>query len=315
MYQNKKVLLIGGGGTLGSYTGEELLRLGCFVDVICLEEKQSENERLRFYRESATEAFLRELFKTNHYDGIVNFLHYPEVEDYKPVHKLLSANTDHLIFLSSYRVYADQEHPITENAPTLFDTVEDRDFLEHEKYAVSKSKAERFLRRESGTANWTIVRPVISFSHRRFDLVTRSGREIIELTKKGRAITLPGETKNLTAGLDWAGNSGRLIANLLFKEEAFGEAYTISTAQNLTWGQVADIYAQLLGAKIEWVDLKKYLKNDIRLQKDPWILLYDRLFDRAIDNRKVMKTTGFKNEDFISIRQGIEFELSMVNDE
>ena len=50
-------------------------------------------------------------------DGIVNFLHYPEAEAYPPVHKLLTENTDHLIFLSSYRVYADLQHPITEEAP------------------------------------------------------------------------------------------------------------------------------------------------------------------------------------------------------
>lgn len=32
----KRVLLIAGGGTLGTYTAEELLRLGHMVDVICL---------------------------------------------------------------------------------------------------------------------------------------------------------------------------------------------------------------------------------------------------------------------------------------
>ena len=32
----KTVLLIAGGGTLGTYTGLELLRLGCKVDIICL---------------------------------------------------------------------------------------------------------------------------------------------------------------------------------------------------------------------------------------------------------------------------------------
>ena len=48
MYSNKKVLLIAGGGTLGTYVSKELLRLGCQVDVICPEEKVSDNERLRF---------------------------------------------------------------------------------------------------------------------------------------------------------------------------------------------------------------------------------------------------------------------------
>ena len=49
----KKALLIAGGGTLGTYTAEELLRLGHSVDVVCLEDKVSDNENLRYYKESA----------------------------------------------------------------------------------------------------------------------------------------------------------------------------------------------------------------------------------------------------------------------
>ena len=48
MYSNKRVLLIAGGGTLGTYVSRELLRLGASVEVICPEEKISDNERLVF---------------------------------------------------------------------------------------------------------------------------------------------------------------------------------------------------------------------------------------------------------------------------
>ena len=183
MYANKNVLLIAGGGTLGTYVAEELLRLGCSVDVICLEDKVSDNEKLCFYKEYATLDFVAELLSRKKYSGIVNFLHYVDIEDYKPMHKLLTEHTDHLIFLSSYRVYADLQHPVTETAPMLLDVSDDKEFLEHENYALSKAKGEYFLRgeaRETGKCNWTIVRPVISFSQRRFDVVTRSGLEVIE---------------------------------------------------------------------------------------------------------------------------------------
>lgn len=312
MYYDKNVLLIGGGGTLGTYVAKELLSLGCSVDVICLEEKTSEHERLCYYKEYVTIEFLTELFYKKHYNGIVNFIHYPEAESYKPFHKLLTDNTEHLIFLSSYRVYADLENPITENSPMLLDVTTDEEFLQKETYALSKAKTEKFLRNESNTKNWTIVRPVISFSDRRFDIVVRSGREILNLTEEGKAVILPKQSKNLTAGLDWAGNSGKLIANLLFKEETLGEAYTISSAQNLTWGEVADIYTELIGAKFEWVDTEEYLKIDTQMKSNPWILIYDRLFDRKIDNSKVLKATGLKKEDFVSIKDGIKIELDKI---
>ena len=82
MYKNKRVLLIAGGGALGSHTARELIRLGCTVEVICPEEKTSYNDRLIFHRSLATDELLASLFLKQHYDGIINFLHYNDAEDY-----------------------------------------------------------------------------------------------------------------------------------------------------------------------------------------------------------------------------------------
>ncbi|MBO5745952.1 MAG: hypothetical protein J6S13_02565, partial [Clostridia bacterium] len=108
MYKDKKILLIAGGGTLGTHTAKELLSLGAEVDIICPEEKVSDHPRLKFHQSLATQELLTELFSKTHYDGIVNFIHYNDPEEYKQVHRFLIKNTDHLIFLSSYRVYADE---------------------------------------------------------------------------------------------------------------------------------------------------------------------------------------------------------------
>lgn len=312
MCKSKSVLLIGGGGTLGTYTAYELLELGHSVDVICLEDKKSENQRLQYYKEYASTEFLQELFANKHYDGIVNFIHYEEVEEYKPMHKLLIENTEHLIFLSSYRVYSDLEKPITEETPMLLDISSDEEFLQNEKYAISKAKCEKFLRSECEGQKWTIVRPVISFSERRLDLIMCSGRQIVEKTKAGETIFLPKECKDMTAGLDWSGNTGKIIANLLFKKETYGEAYTITSAQGLKWSEVADIYTELIGAKFRWVDMETYIKSGAMHPSGIWALKYDRMYDRKIDNSKVLHATNLQQEDFTSIRQGIQIELAKV---
>jgi len=135
---NKSVLLIGGGGTLGTYTANELLNFGCSVDVICLEDKVSHNEKLKFYKAKAELEFLQDFLRDKHYDGIVNFIHYPDVSVYPPVHKLLISSTEHLIVLSSYRVYANEEHPVTEQSPRLLDVSTDKNFLYEETYAYQK---------------------------------------------------------------------------------------------------------------------------------------------------------------------------------
>ncbi len=315
MYTDKRVLLIAGGGTLGHYTAEELLRLGCRVDVLCPEEKISSREGLRFIRGLGTAETLTCLFAENTYHGIVNFIHYPDAQAYVPVHRLLVQNTQHLIFLSSYRVYADEQHPITEDAPQLLDTSTDAEFLRLEDYALAKSRAERFLRSEPALPNWTIVRPVISFSERRLDIVTRSGREVLEKAASGRPMLLPLAAKQLTAGLDWAGNTGRLIANLLFKPHTLGQAYTITSAPELTWGQVADIYTKLLGVRFEWVDTKTYMEHYGIRGAAAWILTCDRLFDRCVDNTRVLQATGLTKADFAGIEEGLRIELARIEKE
>jgi len=309
----QKVLLIGGGGTLGTYTAKELLRLGHKVDIICLEDKASDNENLAFYKGEASLEYLEGFLKNKTYDGIVNFIHYPNVEEYPPIHSLLISHTNHLIILSSYRVYADEQHPVTETAPMLLDVSTDKDFIETEKYAISKAKLEKYLNKECKGQNWTIVRPVISFSKLRFDLVTYFGHDLLTKIKNGETIPLPTNAKNLAAGLDWAGNSGKLIANLLFKEECFGEAYTVSSGQNLTWGEVAKLYAELLEAKIEWVSLEEYLKATNNFNY--YALLYDRLFDRQIDNSKILKATGLNKNDFLSVKEGLRIEIDKIEQE
>lgn len=305
-----KVLLIAGGGTLGGYACEELLKRGCEVDVICLEDRISDCKNLKFYKKCADLAFLNDFLSDKFYDGIVNFIHYNNTEEYKNVHTLLSKKTNHLIFLSSYRVYSDKQIPITEAAPQLYDISDDEEFLNSEDYAVPKSKNEKYIINDSGTKNWTIVRPVISFSYRRFDIISVfSGQDIIKYSKTHEPIFLPSDARNLTAGLDWAGNTGKLIALLLLTDKSMGEAYTVSSGQNLKWCEIADIYTKLLGLRFEWVEMREYLER-LKIDKIPWGLKYDRMFERNIDCSKIMNATGMKKSDFQSIEYGIKTEIN-----
>lgn len=313
MYSNKRVLLIAGGGTLGTYVSEELLRLGAFVEVICPEEKTSNNERLLFHQSLATEELLRDLFSKKHYDGIVNFIHYSKVEDYKKIHPLLISNTDHLIFLSSYRVYADEQHPITEDAPRLADVLTDREFFENEDYALPKARCEDYLRRECAGEPWTIVRPVISFSDKRLDLLLYSGKDVLNYASQDKEMLMPNFVKNYSAGIDWAGNSGKLIANLLFKSDAIGEAFTVYSGHGLTWAEVAEKYSKLTGVKIRWCSEEEYVCHHSKIAVHPWVWKYDRRFNRDIDCSKILRVTGLSKEDFASVEEGIRRELEKIN--
>jgi nucleoside-diphosphate-sugar epimerase len=305
MYTNKHVLLIAGGGTLGTYTAEELLRLGARVDVLCPEDKISNDSNLVYHKGLGTEECLKALFQQTHYDGIVNFIHYSNPDDYKQIHNLLISNTDHLIFLSSYRIYADIDHPITENSPRINDTTNNKDYFAYEDYSNSKSIEEDFLFNECKSQNWTIVRPVISFSERRFDIYTYSGRRVFG----NEVLKLPEFAKTLHAGIDWAGNSGKLIANLLFKTRAMGEAFTVSSGWNLTWDEVATIYTDEIGTEFEWVSEEEFLEANPSINSTYFTYHYDRKYNRLIDNSKVLDVTGLGREDLTPIREGLRIEI------
>lgn len=309
----KQVLLIGGAGTLGSYTATELLTMGHHVDCIARSDRKSYNKNYTYIQGSVDDALLRELFQKKRYDCIVDFSEYPDWKNYPQRGELLLQNTDQLIYLSSYRVYADCQHPITEDAPQLYKALDDQKFLEQETYAVPKSHEEDFLR-ASGYKNWTIIRPVISFSHFRFDLVTQRSMVMLPRILQHKKMLLPECCKDVVAGLCWAGNVGKMIARLCCNEKALGEAYTLSTGETYTWGEIADMYAEVTGLEFVWTDIETYLSVSTRRRyMDRCILLYDRVWDRTIDNSKVMEVTGLRAEDFVGIKEGLirEFHLMM----
>jgi len=306
-----KVLLVAGGGTLGTYVTEEMISRGVHVDVICLEDYESSN-MVTYYKEKVTYEYISEFLEGKQYAAIVDFLHYVEINDYEKVYNLYSEHTKHIVLLSSYRVYADEEHPIVEESPTWFDVDADKEFLETEDYALPKLRCEAFLK-SCPRKNWTIVRPVISFSDKRFDLFMYSGSTIISKVQNKEKIILPRDIRNIVAGVDWAGNSGKLIAKLLMNEKAMGETFTISSAPNITWGELADIYHEVLGADIEWGSMDDFIKYGPDMRWNRWGLKYDRLLERSVDASKVMNATGTKKEDFKPIKEALIYEVQKSN--
>lgn len=315
MYKNKRVLLMAGGGTLGTYVAKELLHHGAYVDVICPEDKVSDHPHLRFVQGFVTDELMTDLFAKTYYDGIVNFMHYRDENEYRRVHPFLIQNTDHLIFLSSYRVYANEQHPVTETAPRLHEAYPIEGLLAEDGYGVKKALCEDYLFGERKGERWTVVRPVISFSHKRLDILMNSNTDVLEKAESGEPLLLPVSVKEFGAGFDWAGNSGKLIANLLFKEDAIGEAFTVYSGHGMTWGEVADAYAAETGVRVNWVSDEDYLATFEKREKSSFLIrwIYDRKFNRDVDCTKILSVTGLKQTDFATVQEGICEELKILN--
>lgn len=307
-----KILVLGGTGGQGRYLVPELIKKGYSVDVVSLDEKESDNPDLRFIKADAYEIpFLEEILKNN-YDAIVDFLDYA-TERFKQRYALFLSSTKHYIFLSSYRVYADDE-VVTEESPRLLDVSEDAEFLATDDYPLHKARCEDILR-NSGKKNWSIVRPVMLYSEFMYKLVTLDSPLFIPRTLRGGKIVLPREAMPKHAAMCWAGDVAKLYSGIILNPKAYGEAYTFGSSEPITWEYVAECYRELIGVEYELVDKETYLKVMFGGSKSArWQLEYDRLFNRRIDNSKILEIAGLKQSDLMTFKKGLEKVLSVVDE-
>ena len=316
MNEPKRALLLGGTGAMGVYLTEELLARGYHVDVVSLDDVTSARPDLRYLRADLTsdEALAPILEKS--YDAIVDFLIYRPAAFQSRLPMLLD-RCDQLIFLSSYRVYAGQS-PVRETSPRLLDVSDDKPYLAEadNEYSLYKAREEDMLR-ASGRGNWTIIRPSITFSQHKFQLVTLEAQCVVERARQGKVILLPEAAKNVQGTLTWGGDSARMISGLIGSERALGEVYTIATAEHHTWGEIADYYRDLIGLKAEWVDTETYLTciagESLGKKFARWQLIYDRLFERVIDNSKILAAAKLEQSQLTPLYDGLKRELSRLS--
>lgn len=309
MKQGHKALVLGGTGAMGVYLVPELASMGYEVKVLSWDDVVSDNPRISYVKADAKNPeVMKELLKEK-FDAIIDFMIYG-TEEFKQKYDLLLQNTDHYIFLSSYRVYSGGI-PVTENTPRLLDVSTNNDFLATEDYSLYKARQEDILQ-QSKYRNWTIVRPAITYSKRRFQLVTLEAPVLVARAMKGLPVVIPREALSVQATMSWAGDVARMFSRLLFNPAAYRECFTLATAEHRTWGEIAEYYREIIGLKYVVADKENYLNI---INNFPWAryqLDYDRLFNRIVDNSKILRVTGLKQEDFMPLHSGLEKELSAL---
>ena len=306
----KKVLVPGGTGAMGVYLVPELLKMGYQVDVVSLDTAVSTNPDLTYIQADAKDpAYIESLLKQD-YVAVVDFMFYPTREQFERFTTLYLENTEHYIFLSTYRVYANEEHPIKETSPRLLDVATDQAFLQSGDYSIYKAQAEDFLR-NSSWKNWTIVRPAITYSKRRFQLVTLEMDTVVRRMLEGKKLVLPEKAMPVQATMSWAGDVAIMMARLLLNKDAYGETYSVCTAEHHTWEEISKMYERIGGLQYCTVDTQTYIDilcpNHILFQQQ---LIYDRYYDRIMDNSKILNITGMKQSELMPLEKGLAMEFA-----
>lgn len=272
-----KILILGGTGAMGVYLLERLKQTEHEVYVTSRSGHPDEGNIHYIEGNAKDDDFLLPLL-ANGYDCIIDFMVYSTFEFVDRYKQLLAAAKQY-IFLSSYRVYADNGlEPITEESPLLLDVVKDAKYRKTDEYALTKARQEKLLR-ESGSGNYTIVRPSVTFSKLRFQLGTLEAGVLIHRMLQKRPVVFARDILKKQAAFSWAGD-------------------------------VAGYYREIAGLEIVPVDLKTYAK----IAGGWYQIMYDRMVDRVMDNSKILGLMGKTQKDLHPVRETLAGELADIGE-
>jgi len=250
----KRILVLGATGAMGIYLVPELARRGYAVDALSLDESgpSAGMAGVTYHQCNAKDdSVLRTFFDRRHYDAIVDFMLYSTAE-VEARHRMMLDNTDHYIFLSSYRVYADEEHPVRETSPRLLDVTTDEAFLARhlKEYALYKAEQEDVLR-ASGARNFTILRPTMIFD----GVSDKNIRKFAAMVRKLPVMPIVGGGKALLQPVhkcDLADACWRVINH---PEESRNQIYTVSGHAPMPLRDMLTTLARVQGKKIRFINL------------------------------------------------------------
>lgn len=284
--ENKYILLLGGTGAMGSYLTPMLAKGG--VDVYCTSRYPHKGtNRIHYLLGNANEnGFLEYVLSLKHWDAIVNFMSY-STKDFKDKYEILLKSTKQYVFLSSSRVYAESEYPLTEDSPRLLDVCKDYDYLKTDEYALAKARQEDILK-NSGKTNYTIIRPYVTFSDYRLQLSCEEKESWLYRCLNGRTIVFSNDLAEKRTTFTYGEDVARGISSIIGKEEALGEAFHITNQFDYPWLKIESWYLDAIEhetgirPKVMLTDAYQPFYGGNFLQ-----VKYDRLYNRKFDNSKI----------------------------
>lgn len=277
-----KVLLLGGTGVIGSYLIDMFHKDNVETYVTSRSKHKSYGTIHYIHGNAKDSEFLKTICKDSSWDAIVDFMSYKTLEFESRLDMLL-ASTKQYIFISTARVYGNEEHPIKESSPRLLDCSKDSIFLNTDEYSLTKARQENLLINSSKN-NYTIVRPCITYGVERMQLGVMEKEEWLYRAIHGRTVVFCNEIMDkittMTIGLDICKALYAVIGNF----SSIGKTYHLTNAHHRTWQEIFNIYnkefKKLTGKniKLKTVSLNDFL--NCRSDGLKYQVIYDRVYDR-----------------------------------
>ena len=211
-------------------------------------------------------------------------------QEFQNHYKALLSATNHYLFLSSSRVYAESNLPIQEDSPRLIDQSSDEKFLHTDEYSLTKARQENLLQ-SSEKQNWTIIRPYITYSEERLQLGSLEKEIWLYRALHGRSILFTEEIGSKLTTLSYGRDVALGIKSIIGQTKVFGKAIHIVQPKAITWQEALQLYIQLLSNHLGETPVVKFvdLKTFLTLQHSPYQVLYDRKYDRIFWTKSIPK--------------------------
>jgi len=303
-----KLLLIGGTGVIGS----NIIKILDNTDsklYITTRKNRINTDNINYIIGNAHDYhFIKNILNNDYYDCIIDFMIYSTDEFKKRIEDLLKS-TSHYFYLSSARVYADSDNPITENSLRLLDVIKDRKYLQSDEYALAKARQEDIIKSSSYT-NWTIIRPYITYGDNRFQLASFEKEYWLYRALMGKTIVFPEEMLYKKTTFTYAKDVAIAINNLINRKEAFSNIFNIVNGKYITWNDIINIYKGIFlnilnrDIKIKYISLENFYK----IAPNIYQVKYDRMYNRIFNNEKILKYTNIDN--FLDVQDGLNRCLS-----
>jgi len=298
-----KILVLGGTGAMGTHLVKILDNKEDDVFVTSREPRKNYN-RIHYIQGNAHNNDFLYPILNKHFDVIVDFMVYNTQEFFVRSKEILE-NCGQYVYLSSSRVYAASEKPITEISSRLLDVSLDKDFLATDEYSLTKARQENILM-NSGFVNWSIIRPYITYSEIRLQLGILEKEQWLHRALMGKTVFFSRDIAQHQTTITYGLNVAQGIGSIVGQEKAFGEAFHITQDEPCSWLDIWNIYKPIIEiftqkkAKIIFSDLQSFEK----IHSGKYQIEYDRLYNRVFDNRKINQFIDTSN--FLRPQDGLK---------
>ena len=301
MSNGKKVIVLGATGAMGRYVVPELVRRGFEVDAVAIDDVYDAPEHVNYIKLNAKDWWaLGKLLDENHYDGMIDFMCY-QTDYLTPTLPRMLDKVGHYIYLSSCRVYAESPIPFKEDAPRLIDVSNDQLLLNSDDYCIHKARGENILHL-LGKNNFTIVRPSITYSQMRYQLVSLEAANTVGRARAGKKVLLPEGARHKLTAMTWGGDAANMLAQVLCNEKALGKTYNVCSTEAHTWDEIAGYYKDICNLQSVWIPDDDYLKivsSDPYWPSSLYMLKYSRLFDHVMDNSSILELCNMQQSELM----------------